>query len=616
MQRFKRILFFTSFYLLTLQILAQSRISFRITDETIEINKVAVISQPGRNCDNSINDTQSVAELIEGELIGIYGVVERTNLERILDEQRLAMSGLLLEESDIAEAGCLSGANGTIIVTFGCIDDKPKLQIKLVDCSTADLYWSATGIDVSVLELMEKVREGLLNKKEVFVNETNLDNNIVENSFQRLDGIVAVVGNEIILSSELDEMILQERMQGKGIGPNQKCQLFEDMLFEKLLLHHARVDSLEVTDAEVMDEIDRRLAYYINMLGSIEAFEAEYGKSVTQWKDDFGKPIKDQLLAQKMQQEVNQKVRSTPAEVLEFYEATPKDSLPLIPEEISYSEIVIQPQILESQKQELRFHLDSIRRLVVEGKMSMTLAATRYSEDPGSKYKGGCYTDIRRGQFVPEFEEAVFDTPVGGYSGVFETDFGFHFLRVTDRRGEQFSACHVLMKPKVDINELEKNGLTIDSIYTSLKAETKTFDQVVLKYSTRESSANQRGQVVNPRDGGIKFGVDELDPNIYFVLSSLSEGEISEPMQLIDGDGNGYWTILKLDARHDAHRANPYDDYALFQSQVENEMRLEAMDKWVRKYIAQTFVRIDPSFDSCDFNMDWYEYIWSSQKEK
>ena len=435
-------------------------------------------------------------------------------------------------------------------------------------------------------------------------------------SYQHIDGIIGVVGNEIILSSELDEMILQEKMQRKSIGPNQKCQIFEDMLFEKLLLHHAKVDSLEVTDAEVMDEIDRRLAYYINMLGSIEAFELQYGKSVSQWKDDFGKPIKNQLLAQKMQQEVNQKVRSTPAEVVEFYEAIPKDSLPLIPEEISYSEIVIQPQILEAQKQDLRFHLDSIRRLVIDEKMSMTLAATRYSEDPGSKYKGGCYTNIRRGQFVPEFEEAVFDTPVGGYSEVFETDFGFHFLRVTDKRGEQFSTCHVLMKPKIDINELEKNGLTIDSIYSALKAGSQTFYQAVLQHSTRESSANQRGQVVNQRDGGIKFGVDELDPNIYFVISPLNVGEISEPIQLIDEDGNAYWTILKLDARHEAHRANPNDDYALFQSQIENELQREAIDKWVKKYVAQTYIRIEPSFDSCDFNMNRHEYIWSTQKEK
>ena len=304
-------------------------------------------------------------------------------------------------------------------------------------------------------------------------------------SFQLLDGIIGVVGDEVILHSEMQERIVQEQMQGRNIGPNETCSLFEDMLFEKLLLHHARIDSLEVTDAEVMDEVDRRLAYYINMIGSVEAFEAQYGKTVTQWKDDFGKPIKDQLLAQKMQQEVNQKVRSTPAEVIEYFEATPKDSLPLIPEEISYSELVIQPQILESQKLELRFKLDSIRNLVAEGKLSMTLAATRYSEDPGSKYKGGCYTDIRRGQFVPEFEAAVFDTPIGGYSEVFETDFGFHFLKVTDRRGEQYSACHILMKPQIDANELDRNGEVLESVYSNIQSGSINFDEAVLKHSTR-----------------------------------------------------------------------------------------------------------------------------------
>ena len=434
-------------------------------------------------------------------------------------------------------------------------------------------------------------------------------------SFQLLDGIVGVVGDEIILHSEVQERIFQEKMQGRNISATDECQIFEDMLFEKLLLHHAKVDSLEVTDAEVMTEVDRRLAYYINMLGSIEAFEAQYGKTVTQWKDDFGKPVKEQLLAQKMQQEINQQVRATPAEVIEYFEATPKDSLPLIPEEISYSELVIQPQILESQKQTLRNKLDSIRTLVAGGKLSMTLAATRYSEDPGSKYKGGCYTDIRRGQFVPEFEAAVFDTPIGGYSGVFETDFGFHFLKVTDRRGEQFSACHVLMKPQIDENELLNNGATIDSVYQDLISEKITFDNAVLKYSTKESSANQRGQVVNQRDAGIKFGVDELDPNIYFLLDPLSEGGFSEPIQLVDEDGNGYWTILKLDGRHKAHRANPKDDYALFQSQIENDMRLEVMDEWVKKNVVQTFIRLDPMFDSCKFNMSWDEYIWSSEKK-
>ena len=199
---------------------------------------------------------------------------------------------------------------------------------------------------------------------------------------------------------------------------------------------------------------------------------------------------------------------------------------------------------------------------------------------------------------------------------MFETDFGFHFLKVTDRRGEQYSACHILMKPQIDANELDRNGEVLESVYSNIQSGSINFDEAVLKHSTRESSANQRGQVVNQRDGGLKFGVDELDPNIYFLLDPLSVGDVSAPIQLIDEDGNGYWTILRLDARHEAHRANPQDDYALFQSQVENDKRLEAMNDWVGKHVSQTFVRIDPAFSTCDFKMVWDEYIWSSQNEK
>lgn len=423
--------------------------------------------------------------------------------------------------------------------------------------------------------------------------------------FQKLDGIIAVVGDEIILQSELEARMAQEQMRGITIKPEKGCELLEEMLFEKLLLHNARIDSLEVNDAEVMDEIDRRLAYYIELLGSIEAFEAEYGKSVAQWKDDFSKPIHSQLLAQKMQSTINQQVRSTPAEVIEYFENTPKDSLPLIPEEISYSELVLQPEITDEQKLAVETKLDSIRDLVAEGKMSMTLAATRYSEDPGSKYKGGCYKNVGRGQFVPEFEEAVFDTPVGGYSEVFETDFGYHFLRVTDKRGEQFSACHVLIKPKVDPLALEKNGLSIDSVYNKLNSGVIDFDHAVLDYSTKKSSANQRGQVVNQRDGGVRFGVDELEPSIYFMLDALEEGGYSEPVNLIDADGNGYWAIFKLDARHAAHRANPQDDYALFQSQVESEKRMTAMSDWVEEHLNEAYVRIDKDLLNCEFEMNW-----------
>lgn len=424
-------------------------------------------------------------------------------------------------------------------------------------------------------------------------------------AYQRIDGIVAVVGDEIVLASDVRDRVTQAQLEGREVSADNECGLIESILFEKLLLHNARLDSLEVTEAEVMGEIDRRLTYYLQMFGSLEAFEAEYGKSVAEWKAEFQDPVREQILAQKMQAEIDQTVRSTPAEVQDYFDAIPADSLPLIPEELSYSELVMQPEVGEAQKMRTRNTLDSIRTLVSTGKISMTLAATRYSEDPGSKYKGGCYKNIVRGQFVPEFEGAVFETAIGDYSPVFESDFGFHFLRVTDRRGEQYSACHVLMKPTFDPRALEMMATTIDSVSVQLAMGETSFDAAVLRHSTREATRNQKGQVVNSRDGGARFGVDELDPNVFFLLQDLQPGEVSAPVQLVDEDNRAYWAMIRLEERFPAHRANPTDDYALFQQQVEADMREEALSKWIDKRIGETFVRVDAPYRDCAMDMPW-----------
>jgi len=434
---------------------------------------------------------------------------------------------------------------------------------------------------------------------------TNLWAQPTSDAYQRIDGIVAVVGDEIVLASDVRDRVNQAQLEGREVSADNECGLIESILFEKLLLHNARLDSLEVTDAEVMGEIDRRLTYYLQMFGSLEAFEAEYGKSVAEWKAEFQDPVREQILAQKMQANIDQSVRSTPAEVQNYFGAIPADSLPLIPEELSYSELVMQPAVGEAQKMRTRNTLDSIRTLVSTGKISMTLAATRYSEDPGSKYKGGCYKNIVRGQFVPEFEGAVFETAIGDYSPVFESDFGFHFLRVTDRRGEQYSACHVLMKPTFDPRALELMEATIDSVSVQLALGETSFDAAVLRHSTREATRNQKGQVVNPRDGGARFGVDELDPNVFFLLQDLQPGEVSAPVQLVDEDNRAYWAMIRLEERFPAHRANPTDDYALFQQQVEAEMREEALAKWIDKRIGETFVRVDGPYRDCAMDMPW-----------
>ena len=434
---------------------------------------------------------------------------------------------------------------------------------------------------------------------------TNLWAQPSSDSYQRIDGIVAVVGDEIVLASDVRDRVTQAQLEGREVTADNECGLIESILFEKLLLHNARLDSLEVTDTEVMGEIDRRLTYYLQMFGSLEAFEAEYGKSVAEWKAEFQDPVREQILAQKMQTNIDQSVRSTPAEVQDYFDAIPADSLPLIPEELSYSELVMQPEVGEAQKMRTRNTLDSIRTLVSTGKISMTLAATRYSEDPGSKYKGGCYKNIVRGQFVPEFEGAVFETAIGDYSPVFESDFGFHFLRVTDRRGEQFSACHVLMKPTFDPRALEVMEATIDSVSVQLALGETSFDAAVLRHSMREATRNQKGQVVNPRDGGARFGVDELDPNVFFLLQDLQPGDVSAPVQLVDEDNRAYWAMIRLEERFPAHRANPTDDYALFQQQVEADMREEALSKWIDKRIGETFVRVDAPYRACALDMPW-----------
>jgi peptidyl-prolyl cis-trans isomerase SurA len=430
--------------------------------------------------------------------------------------------------------------------------------------------------------------------------------------FTPIDGIVAVVGEGIILESEVEAQAFAMRAQMAQMGkpaqeltPVQRCNLIEDLLFQKLLVHQAQLDSIEVTPAEVMDEIERRLAYYIQMFGSVQAFESEYGQSVSEWKAEFEDPVREQLLAGRMQAQINQQVRATPAEVNQLFTATPADSLPLIPEALRYRELVMQPAITESQKADVRNFLDSIRTEVSTGKMSFTLAASRYSEDPGSKYKGGCYENVGRGQFVPEFEAAAFDTPVGDMSPVFESDFGFHFLRVTDRRGQSFSACHVLMSPKVDPLALEGMGTEMDEVMGQIKEGETTVDDAIVRFSTREETSNQGGRVVNPRDGGTLFGSDELDPNLFFLLNAMQPGEISDPIQLIDDEEQGYWISVQLEERVPAHRANPTQDFGYFQTIVEGKLRDEQLTKWTLKAIDYTHIRIDAPYDQCAFDYTW-----------
>lgn len=422
-----------------------------------------------------------------------------------------------------------------------------------------------------------------------------------------IDRIIAVVGNEIALLSDLENDLIQQQMRGVDPDGNTRCAALESLLFNNLLLHQAKLDSLQVTEAEIQGEIDTRLNYFVSMFGSVDAFEAEYGKSVAQWRSDFHDPIRDQLLVQQMQMQLESRVSATPKQVQEYYEQLDQDSIPLISEQVAYSQIIIEPSPTEQERDRVRNLADSVRNLVMTGQLTFSIAALRYSDDPGSKYKRGCYENIQKGVFVPEFEQVAFATEVGEISPVFESPFGFHFLKVTEKRGEVFSACHVLFSPKTSDDAILLAEEKLDSLGTVIRADSLTFSQAAIRYSTDDDTRNQGGKVSNFREGGLKHKVDELDRTIYLVLDKLQQGEISDPVYLEGPNGTPFYAIFRLDERYSAHLGNLREDYLLFKQQAEQDMRAETLDSWVRKRLKDTYIKVDENYLDCPFDYPWLD---------
>lgn len=422
---------------------------------------------------------------------------------------------------------------------------------------------------------------------------------------QLIDKIVAVVGDEAILHSDIQSAIL-EMSQGKTTNApkEQQCAILEDLLYQKLLLNQSRIDSIEVSDAEVNMQVERRINYFISMFGSTEQFEQYYGKTTAQMKSEYFDLIKDQLLVQKMQREITKDVKVTPSDVLRFFQSTPVDSLPLIGEQVMYSMIAIDPAIRESERQRTILFLDSIRSEIVNGRTSMTLQAAKWSEDPGSKYKGGCYSLQRKGSFVPEYEAAVFNTPEGSFSPVFKSDYGYHFVKVVEKRGDFYESCHILVSPKVYEDDLSQAKVKLDSLLIELRTGKITFKEAALRYSTDKGTRNQEGRVASISSGS-KHNVADLDPETNLVLSKLNPGEISDPVMIKKQDGSQSYVIYKMDDRIAAHRATMQQDFEIFREGAQAKISQEVMDNWVNKKLKDTFVSINEDFAGCTFSFNW-----------
>jgi len=413
-----------------------------------------------------------------------------------------------------------------------------------------------------------------------------------------VDGVVAVVGGDIILKSDIDEQydVFNRQNFGENIS---YCGVFEELLFQKLLIHHAEIDSVTVGEDEVESNMDRRIEQLIQQMGDQKKLEEFYGKSVVEIKEEMRILIREQLTAQRMQMTVVEGIEVTPSEVREFYERLPEDSIPLINAEVELRQIVKYPEISKEAQQEVIDKLIGLKDRIENG-TSFSSMAILYSEDPGSNKKGGEYKAIQRGVFVKEFEAIAFNLKKGQISDPFKTEFGYHIVQLLEKRGEELDLRHILIKPKLTQDNLQEAKAYLDSILVGISSGDMTFDEAAMKYSEDEQTKFNGGQMSNFESGNNKFEVSQLDRGLFSVINEMSEDEISAPNFYQSQDQREAFRIVRIDAKYAPHKANLDLDFTRIKGFALQEKQGRLVQEWKDEKLLETFVKVNSGYYPCD----------------
>jgi len=422
---------------------------------------------------------------------------------------------------------------------------------------------------------------------------------------QNVDKIAGIVGDKIVLKSDVDIQTNQLIAQGspeEGLS----CNLFEELMLQKLLLSQAEVDSVLVTEDEVEGELDQRMQYFIGLFGGDQGkLEAHYNKSVLQLKDEFRAQIKEQLLSRRMQQQVVSSVKITPAEVQRFFENLPTDSLPFYDAEVEMSQIVIMAEVNEDQKQKTIDELNNLKQRIVEGEDFATLAVV-YSDDTGSATNGGDLGFMSRGELVNEFAAAAFNLENGEVSDIVETEFGLHLIQMVERRGEKANLRHILLRPEITSYDLEKAKAKLEDVRNKILTDSISFNKAVDKYSTDEQTKNNGGNIVNPQTGSTTFLLEELDGYLKPVVDTLQLEQVSKPVTFKNERDNSLgYRLIKVNRLTTAHEANLKDDYERIKAAAQNKKQQEALENWIAKKAPDTYIFVEESFKDCAQSKKW-----------
>ncbi|HAM98249.1 MAG TPA: peptidylprolyl isomerase [Marinilabiliales bacterium] len=415
-----------------------------------------------------------------------------------------------------------------------------------------------------------------------------------------IDQVVVIIGKQVILQSDIETQAMQMKAQGYYSSGDIMCEILEEMMYSKLLVNQAILDSVEVGDSEINSEMERRLNYFINQIGSEEKLEEYYKKSIPEIKEEFREVIKDQLLAQRMQQKVTADLKVTPQEVKSFYKSIPNDSLPIINTEFELEQITINPKIEEVEVLRIKDRLREFKDRITNGESFATLAVL-YSEDPGSATRGGELGFVSRGDLVPEFSAVAFNLKEGEVSKIVKTDYGYHIIQLVEKKGERINCRHILMKPKISPTEKLKARQRLDSVRTIIVNKELTFKEACWKYSEDQDTRMNGGIMVNPSSGNSKWEASSLEPKVAYAIQNLKVGEVSKPFESEDANGKTVYKIVMLKAKSEPHPANLTDDYQRIQDLTLEKKKTEFMEDWVTKKVENTFLHIDDDFSNCAF---------------
>ena len=429
-----------------------------------------------------------------------------------------------------------------------------------------------------------------------------------------IDKTVAVIGNEAIMISDIEEQVQMMRAQGMSSDRNLRCEVLEQMMESKLFLMQARIDSLTVNQDMVASEMSSRLDQVRTSLGGDEEVEKYFGKPLYRLRQEWTEALQDQNLTQQEQSQVASNIPElTPYDVKQHLDTVDKEDLPIVPIKYRLSQICVYPD-REAANLAVKEKLLSLRERIIAGEKFSTLARI-YSEDPGSARKGGELGMASKSIFWPAFSDAAMALKPGVISQIVETPDGFHIIEVLEKKGDMFNARHILIKPQYTVADREKAFRKLDSLKTEITNEAVTFPLAARFYSEDTATRTNGGQMADPQTGSSYFEIDQLKPQDYAAIKDLKEGEISDPVESLDNEGrsgNTVYKIIKVDKIVPAHPATFENDYNQILAQVRQGKQIEAINKFLDKKIKETYIIIDPMYRECSFTRD----VWAEKFKK